>query len=75
MNFLLVFVIPGLILLLTFLMNRSGDKKPVVSPTTVTKPKRDMKRMSLYSETVTEVHVKNSSGSKINIATTIKSRI
>lgn len=65
MNYLLVLVVLGLIFLFIFLKSRSGnDKSDGSASEAKPKLKRDMKRMSLYSEEVVEVYKKNSNGSK-----------
>ena len=65
MNYLLVLVVLGLIFLFVFLKSQSGNEKIGGSPTEPKpKPKREMKRMSLYSEEVVDVYKKNLNGSR-----------
>jgi hypothetical protein len=65
MNYLLVLVVLGLIFLFVFLKNQSGNKKTGGSPTkSKPGPKREMKRMSPYSEEVVDVYKKNLNGSR-----------
>jgi hypothetical protein len=65
MNYLLVLVVLGLIFLFVFLKSQSGNKKTSGSATRPKPgPKREMKRMSLYSEEVVDVYKKNLNGSR-----------